>query len=257
MKPPYSPNGPHTPRHGALSLLPLLLSVAVGLLACGAAHAAHAAARTPFQIRCEDTISKTVSVLSAKKNGYTIDTHLSARTLTVMKDVAPPNTFVAGLTMTESRVKIGLGGPILQDPVSSYECIAPQITVELYYVPVVVYIARELPVDSCAYREVLTHEMRHLKAYLDNLPKVEKTVSEALTKRFADKPLYAPSGTAMSALEHEIDSGWLPYIRSELSKVEIEQAAIDSPEEYARLAKTCGGEVANLLGKLRPRTPAR
>jgi len=231
-----------------------VLLLALGLLAGVAAQAAE---RTPFQIRCEDTISKTVSVLSAKKNGYSIDNHLSARTLTVMKDVAPPNTFVAGLTKTESKVEVALSGPIVQDPASGYECIAPQIDVKLYYVPVVIYIARELPVDSCAYKEVLTHEMRHLKAYNDNLPKVEKSVREALIKRFADKPLYAPSGTAMSALSHEINSGWLPYIRGELSKVEIEQAAIDSPEEYARLAKTCGGEVANLLGKLRPRTPAR
>lgn len=233
----------------AVHVLRALLLVAAGLLACAASHAAE---RTPFQIRCEDTISKTVSVLSAKKNGYTIDTHLSARALTVMKDVAPPNTFVAGLTKTESQVEIGLGGPILQDAASGYECIAPQIDVELYYVPVVIYIARELPVDSCAYKEVLTHEMRHLKTYVDHLPKVEKVVREALVKRFGDKPLYAPSGTAMSALEHEFDSGWMPYIKGELAKVEVEQAAIDTPEEYGRLGKVCGGEVANLLGKLRP-----
>ena len=69
----------------------LLLLLAAGLLWCGASGAAE---RTPFQIRCEDTISKTVSVLSAKRNGYTVDNHLSARTLTVMKDVAPPGTFV-------------------------------------------------------------------------------------------------------------------------------------------------------------------
>lgn len=231
-----------------------LLSMAVALFIVTSAQAA---ARTPFQIRCEDTISKTVSVLTAKRNGYTIDNHLSARTLTVMKDVAPPNVFVAGLTKTESKVEIGLGGPILQDAVSGYECVAPQIEVELYNVPVVIYIAKELPVDSCAYKEVLTHEMRHLQAYNDHLPKVEKTVREALLKRFADKPLYAPSGTAMSALEHEIDSGWMPYIRGELAKVEIEQAAIDSPAEYERLGKVCGGEVTSLLSKLRPPVPAR
>jgi len=256
MKPPYSPNGPRTPRYGALPLLLLLLSLAVGLLACGAAHAAHAAARTPFQIRCEDTISKTVSVLSAKNNGYTIDNHLSARTLTVMKDVAAADTYVTGLTKTESKVQIALDGPILQDVRSGYECVAPQIDIELYYVPVVIYIAKELPVDSCAYKEVLAHEMRHLQAYTDHLPKVEKNVRDALMKRFADRPLYAPSGTAMSALRHEVDNSWLPYIKAELAMVEVEQAAIDTPEEYERLAKSCGGEAAALLGKLRPAPPA-
>ena len=43
----------------ALVLLTLLL----------ATGGAQAAARTPFQVRCEDTISKTVSVLTAQQNG--------------------------------------------------------------------------------------------------------------------------------------------------------------------------------------------
>ncbi len=220
-------------------------------------RAAEAAERTPFQVRCEDTIKKTVTVLVSQKHGYSIDTHLSARALTVMKDVAPAYSFAAGLTRTESRVEVALGGPILQDPASGYECVAPQIDVELYYMPVVIYIARELPPDSCAYKEVLAHEMRHLQAYTDHLPKVDQQVREALTKRFGDKPLYAPSGTAMSALEHEINSGWLPYIRGELARVEEQQALIDAPEEYARLGKVCGSEIATILGKLRPAVPAR
>jgi len=46
------------------------------------AAGAQAAARTPFQIRCEDTISKTVSVLSSKQNGFTINNQLPYRALT-------------------------------------------------------------------------------------------------------------------------------------------------------------------------------
>lgn len=217
------------------------------LLACGPSQAQ----RTPFQIRCEDTISKTVSVLSARQNGYSVDTHLPYRALTAMKGVASANSYVLGLTRTESRVTIGLGGPILQDPVSGYECVAPRIDVKLYYVPVVIYVGSEFPAGTCAYQEILSHELRHMRTYMEHLPKVEKQVREALARRFEAKPLYAPSGTAMSALEHEVDSGWMPYIKAEMAKVEALQAAIDAPEEYARLGKACNGEIQAVLNRAR------
>ena len=90
--------------------------------------------------------------------------------------------------------------------------------------------------------------MRHLKAYLDHLPKVETLVRAALKKRFSAKPIYAPAGQAKALLEQEMDGGWMPYIKYEMGKVEQLQAVIDSPQEYARLSKVCKGEVQLLIG---------
>ncbi len=221
--------------------LPMVLLAALLLVSGGAL------ARTPFQIRCEDELTKTVSVLNTQQNGYSVDTHLSYRALTAMKGMARPNTYVLGLTKTESRVAIALDGPMLQDPVSGYECVAPQISVKLFYAPVVIYIGREFPPGSCAYDEVMAHEQRHLQAYMAHLPKVEVLVRAALAKRFEARPLYAPRGTAKAALAQEIDSGWLPYIKAEMAKVEVAQAAIDTPQEYARLGKVCNGEIQHIV----------
>ena len=70
-----------------MRVLALMLMLAVpgaaGMLAPTPAAAAAAAARTPFQIRCEDTISKTISVLSSKNNGFTINNQLPYRALTL------------------------------------------------------------------------------------------------------------------------------------------------------------------------------
>ena len=90
--------------------------------------------------------------------------------------------------------------------------------------------------------------MRHLKTYLDHLPKVETTVRKALANRFDNKPLYAPVGQATASLKREIDTGWMPYMKRELAMVETQQAAIDSPAEYARLSRICKGEVQSLIG---------
>lgn len=219
-----------------------------GLLAVGGAQAAE---RTPFQIRCEDSISKTVSVLSSQQNGYTINNQLPYRALTAKAGNMDNRMQTLGLTVTKGLYKVKLGGPVLQDAVSGYECIAPKVDVTLNYSPVLIYVGNEFAPGTCAYQEILEHEQRHLKAYMDNLARVEKVVSEALNKRFAGQPMYAPSGTAMSALEHEINGSWFPFIRDEFEKGKIEQARIDSPEEYARLGKACNGEIADIMSRRR------
>jgi hypothetical protein len=215
------------------------------------ALAAAAAPRTDFQARCEDSIGETLSVLTGTQNGFRVDNTVGFRSLTVMKGRARPGQYVLGLTRTESHVSINVGGRLLSDPASGYECIAPHIEIKLTYPPIVMYVSRELRPGSCAYEEVLAHEMRHLNAYLDYLPKAESRVRLALERRFENKPLYARIGQAQSLLQREIDRGWMPYIKSEMAKVEALQAAIDSPQEYARLGKVCGGEVQSLIRPVR------
>lgn len=226
---------------------------AVALL-CGlaAANAAAAApARTPFQIRCEDTISKTISVLSAQANGYTINNQLPYRALTLKTGSIDGRSETLGLTVTRAQYSAKLGGPILQDPVSGYECVAPRVEITLNYSPVLIYVGNEFAPGTCAYNGILAHELRHLKAYMDNLVRVEKVVRAALNKRFEARPLYAPSGTAQSALQHEINSVWFPFIQAEFDKGKPEQAKIDTPQEYARLADSCNGEIRQIVERRR------
>ena len=212
------------------------------LFVCGAAHA-----RTPFQARCEDTIGQSISVLTSSGNGYRIDNSHSFHGLSAMKGDRTPGSYVLGLTHTESRVGVKVQGRMLSDPASGYECVAPRLDITLSYLPIVVYIGREFAPGTCSYREILAHEMRHLATYLKFMPQAEKTVGEALARRFQGKPLYAPSGQARNLLQRELDTGWMPFIKNEMAKVERMQAAIDTPQEYARLGKVCAGEVQSLI----------
>lgn len=223
-----------------VALLPTAICI---VLAAPAA----ALARTPFQASCEDTIGETISVLSSRQDGYRIDNTRSYHDLTRLKGSVRRGSWVLGLTHTEARVSIKVGGRMLTDQSSGYECVAPRIDVNLYYAPIVIYVSREFPPGSCSYQEVLAHEMRHLKTYQDFLPKAEAIVRARLAARFAGKPLYAPIGQARNLLQREVDRSWMPYIKREMAKVEILQAAIDTPQEYARLGKVCAGEVQSLL----------
>ncbi|USX28750.1 hypothetical protein NHH73_10880 [Oxalobacteraceae bacterium OTU3CINTB1] len=224
------------------------------LLCCGAgAGVTQAAERTPFQIRCEDTISKTISVLSTKTNGFTINNQLPYRALTLKTGSIDGRSETLGLTVTRAQYAATMGGPILQDKVSGYECVAPRVEIKLNYSPVLIYVGNEFVPGSCGYNTILEHEQRHLKAYMDNLARVEKVVRDALNRRFEGKPLYAPSGTAQSALQHEINSQWMPFIQAEFDKGKSEQAKIDTPAEYARLADTCNGEIREIVQRRRRR----
>lgn len=219
------------------------LPVLVMLMATGAQ-----AARTPFQARCEDTIGKTVTMLSTRQHGYTISNTVSYKELTAMQPTHRANAYVLGLTRTESMASVSVDGKMLQDKATNVECITPQISVSLHYRPIVIHVGREFRPGTCSYTEILAHEMRHLNVYLDHLPKVEALVRAALARRFEARPLYAPAGQARALLEHEIDTQWLPYMKAEMAKVEVLQAAIDSPAEYGRLSKVCKGEVQSLIG---------
>lgn len=229
-----------------------------------AAAAPGAPARTAFQARCEDTMDKSISVLTARQNGYSINTQLSYKALTrmasgVVGGVSGGNggtggrIQVLGVTKAEMRTQLNpVPISILRDALSGYECIAPRLSFSLSYAPFVIYIGSEFAPGSCAYRAILAHEFRHMQAYLDHLPKAELIVRDALDKRFAGKPFYAPQGTSVSALEHEVSHTWIPFIRDEMAKAELAQVEIDAPEEYQRISHSCNGEIQKILRDNQP-----
>jgi len=224
-------------------------AVALGLALL--ASSSVAAARTTFEASCDDAGRDAGATFATRASGWRIDNTVSYRDLTRMKRPGVSNGYVLGLTRTESRVAIQVDGTLLASPDGRAECMMPRIAVLLYYQPIVVYVGREFEPDSCAYREILAHEMRHLKSYLDYLPKVEERVRARLGGRVAGKPLYARTGESRMLLQREIDRNWMPYIKGEMGRVEKLQAAIDSPQEYARLSKVCQGEVQSLIGSTR------
>jgi hypothetical protein len=210
-----------------------------------------ASARTTFEASCEDAARDAGATFATRPSSWRVDNTVSYRDLTRMKRPGARNGDVLGLTRTTSHVAIQVDGTLLVSPDGRAECVLPRIAVTLYYQPIVVYVGREFAPESCAYRQILAHEMRHLKSYLDYLPKVEERARARLGGRLAGKPLYARAGEARKLLQREIDSNWMPYISSEMSRVENMQADIDSPQEYAHVSKVCQGEVQSLIGSTR------
>ncbi len=218
--------------------------LALAALSC---HGA-ASAGSLFDSLCQNRMARTVITVNSQKNGYSVDNTIPFRQLPAKSQKpAPLNGALLGVTATNFAANIGFRTAVMRNPFSSYECASSTIEVKLSYEPTVIYIGREFVPGTCAYREILAHEMRHLNTYFDQLPKVEMVVRAAMQRRFDAKAVYGPQGMAQSALKREIESVWLPFVNTQIKQADRLHDAIDTPQEYDRLSRVCQGEVQSFI----------
>ena len=124
-------------------------------------------------------------------------------------------------------------------------CARADIHVKLSYSPMVIKIGSEIPQGSCKYNEILSHELKHVGAYEDNLAEVSQKLIEGLHTQFSAGRIYRyPTQAAAEANLNKELLDWLgSYSDTLLAQVEPRQKAIDSEEEYIRLNNTCGGPI--------------
>ena len=198
---------------------------------------------------CEQLPKPSVSIKRLENSSISYNTEYGYRLLTsIGGEKVRPGSQVLGLTRTNSLAQFSVSTPSFKDAAERYECASPQITLTLGFKPMTVYVGKEFPVGSCAYQEILEHEMRHVKAYQEHVAKIEEALQADLNRRFATDSVWrGVPGTSNTRVSKELDERWLPYINRELQKVDVAQALIDAPEEYARLSNACNGEVKQLM----------
>lgn len=193
---------------------------------------------------CDELPKPSITVKRIQEK-LVFNTEYSYKSLTNMGSVpARPGKEVLGLTRGNAIVGFATNSPTFVDRTGRWECSSPQITVTYGLSPITVYVAREFPEGSCAYKEIYEHEMRHVKAYQAHLADIEKLLVDALNARFnTGSPWRGPVGQSSDKLQRELSERWTPYVQREFNRVEEAQARIDTPEEYERVANACGGEI--------------
>jgi hypothetical protein len=222
---------------------PIAVLCAALLLPCQA----HAVANRDFSSRCESEM-KPVLEVHAREAQFDLTTSLSSRVLNTRVTYASASQLTLGMTSGTARTEILLDAPGLRDKAGKRDCISPRIYVDLAYEPLQVYVAREFHEQSCAYRTVYAHEMKHVQVYRDNLPALERRVREALEQRYGSHPMYVGTGTGLARLQDDVDNWLRPLIRAEVAGIERQQASLDTPEETSRLSQACLGEVQQAMG---------
>lgn len=120
-------------------------------------------------------------------------------------------------------------------------CARPQVAVTLSVKHPVVDIASDLRPGGCLHTEVMRHEERHVETYAQHLEDVSAHLKEEFAKRYpAGSFLRAKTGEELTRIQNRELKEWLaPLISEALDAVDERQAAIDTQEEYERLAHAC------------------
>lgn len=112
-----------------------------------------------------------------------------------------------------------------------------------------VYLARELPSNSCASQLVRDHENRHVatdRAILNEyLPQMQDLVKQKL----ATIGVIRASSPAMAEAKlQDMIRDFTTGLGNRISQVrESQQQKIDTPEEYRRLSTECGGQISRIV----------
>lgn len=156
---------------------------------------------------------------------------------------------VLGLTHGQAVARTRVAARSLHDRTGQWECSTVQIAVQIGYQPLTVYVGREFPQGTCGFKEIYGHEMRHAETYRNHARTIVPEIAETLRERFASsEPMRGSAGETLERLRRELEDRWVPYIRRKLEQVETAQRAIDTREEYERVAASCSGEIRRTLG---------
>lgn len=178
------------------------------------------------------------------------DTVRSAAQLTAMPGRAPSPLGrqagrALGLTAAEFAARSRFQMVFQQQPGGVVCGALKTLTISFGYARRTVYIARELPPQSCIYGEVMGHEMEHV-AIDDRLlaefrPRFQQQM-EGLVEQL--RPVQGRSADQVArAIQRSVES----VINRSLDEFGRErdrrQARLDTVEEYTRVSQSCGGEL--------------
>jgi len=129
---------------------------------------------------------------------------------------------------------------VLDDRRGSRACSTPRVRVELSMQPVTVFVASELPAQSCQHEVTLSHEMKHVEVFREALE---------LAARELERDFPAAIGVELRQARNpsELQQRFVMLVRNYLAEfmrdrqrmLDEAQAAVDSPEEYARVSTAC------------------
>ena len=231
-------HGARAPRPGVATALFALTVAAAGLVAgCDVTN------RLPFasfETRCKAMPSPRYQV-AVVPLAVTEDDTTGFDELTTKSGASPERHRTYGLTVvnfgheTESRLRM------LEETSSGRTCATPDVDVVLSMRPATVYVARELSGDACQHEATRQHEMQHVAAYRELLEQAAVQLRAELPAAVAVS-WTGPTATDVRARFDDALRGYMrEFMRAQHERLAERQALIDSPEEYARVARACHG----------------
>ena len=171
---------------------------------------------------------------------YVEDDASGVASLTTRSGAAMDRHRTYGLTIGRFGHQTSMELRSVEDARRGRACGTPNVRVELSMQPVDVFIASEIAGDRCLHDATFDHEMKHVAAMHALLDEAGARLRDELADAIGPAQRSA-GGQAM--LQAQFDArvrGYLAeFMREESAILAERQAAIDTPEEYARVGSVC------------------
>lgn len=229
-----------------------VLFVVLGLLAVFASSSAYAQNQNNTGCTANPDVPVNVTPLFGTPS-YNFNTGL-AELQNLSRDAyhVIPESLTLGLTHYMPVLEIRPMG-IAKDLPDGTTCFhVEKVDITFGYKDVTVYVAKEIPEQSCGFNEILAHEQKHVavqqKIFDDYIPLLQQKV----------KTYLAENGTRQSS-DYADASNWLynnlqSLIADIMKDVFTEntrlQRDIDTLQEYERVSRSCNGQIGQILRSL-------
>ena len=219
--------------------LSIRLAALIALSAIAAACGDSANPFASFETRCAKLPPSHFDVVAVPLT-FERDESQSIAALTLKSGSALATHRTLGLTSAAFGYNTDIQLNVADDRGDSRVCGTPRVRIELSMQPVTVYIASELAEQPCQHDVTLAHEMKHVEVSRQALELAARDLARdfpvaiGAQLRTATNPSELQQRVVVSVRDYLAQ-----FMRDRQRMLDASQAAVDSPEEYARVLNAC------------------
>jgi hypothetical protein len=127
------------------------------------------------------------------------------------------------------------------------------VDVTVGYQNVVVFIANEIPEGSCGFNEVMAHEQKHINVNRQILEKYTPRIESELGDYVKSNGYFQETDPdyAVKLLKEKFQDIIESIMKDMTAENHERQQAVDSPAEYARISRSCNGQLQGIAARFR------
>lgn len=191
-----------------------------------------------FESRCE-RLAPARSTVVARAITVGENDALSQRALSELHQEIPEAVRTYGLTQATFRQDAQLEMNGLADARGGRSCFRPQVRVELTMRPMTIYLATEISGDHCR-DAVRDHELKHVAVYRQRLAEAAANLERDLPDLYGQRVFVVrDQAAAEGEMRSRLGEFMHDFMADNMEALKARQAAVDSPEEYARVRNAC------------------